>query len=354
MFSRLDRGGAELRTIELAKELKRHNIFFDYLCISGKKGVLDDEVLKNGSRIFYVQLKSPFFYKRFSKILQKEKYNVIHSHIFLASGLIHLIGKAKKVPVRISHFRSTSSGNIETFLSKVKNFMLLKLVLMYSTKIVCVSKSVKTSLFNENERKKYNVDVIYNGFPESTLYRKKVKKEHYIIHVGRMIPDKNHLTLLKVYKELISINNSYKLILVGKINNEIKQELDKFIIKHSLSNNIKFLGERNDVNYLLKKSSILIYPSKREGLPGVVIESLINGTPVLASNIPPIKEVSNFFSQIKCLDLKQDHKEWAINALDIINKNESSILDEESLVDSFKKSPFSMEKNIEQVIALYK
>jgi glycosyltransferase involved in cell wall biosynthesis len=54
---------------------------------------------------------------------------------------------------------------------------------------------------------------------------------------------------------------------------------------------VTFLGRRNDVADLLAAADVLAFPSRKEGLPGTLIEALALECPIVAADIPPIREV---------------------------------------------------------------
>ncbi|MGF6899193.1 glycosyltransferase [Paraburkholderia sp. GAS348] len=60
---------------------------------------------------------------------------------------------------------------------------------------------------------------------------------------------------------------------------------DKFLRSHMLS-----LGHRADVSQILGVSDLVVLPSAYEGVPLVLIESIIAGRPVLASNVSGLSE----------------------------------------------------------------
>ena len=53
---------------------------------------------------------------------------------------------------------------------------------------------------------------------------------------------------------------------------------------------VRFLGHRDDVGDLLAAADVLALPSRREGLPGVVLEAMAVGTPVVATDLPGTRE----------------------------------------------------------------
>lgn len=355
VFSKLDKGGAELRTVSLGEELKKHGISFDYLCISGEKGELDHSLIEQGSKITYLKLKDKFFFRDLNTLLKNEKYDVVHSHVLYVSGLIQLFAKRNNVPVRVTHFRSTGSGKIKSMFKKNIDDILLKILISYSTDIICVSESVKKAIFKNKRNQK--VKVIYNGFPESTIYKSvsniPSEKSKKIIHIGRMIPDKNHIKVLEVFNEIYKYDNEYTLLFVGQIHHKIKSNLDEYISKHSLENCVKFLGVRKDIPRLLSLSSLMIFPSKREGLPGSVIEALLNGVPVIGSDIPSLKELEVYSNKLVCLnnDLGSgdEWKECSIKMLEVSCDEKS-----DDLLENLEMSPFSMQKNVEGILSVYK
>ncbi len=67
----------------------------------------------------------------------------------------------------------------------------------------------------------------------------------------------------------------------GPSENKIKQMTKNL----GLENKVSFLGRRSDISTILKAARASILPSKHEGLPRVILESMSMGTPVIASDI---------------------------------------------------------------------
>jgi glycosyltransferase involved in cell wall biosynthesis len=53
---------------------------------------------------------------------------------------------------------------------------------------------------------------------------------------------------------------------------------------------VRFLGHRDDVGDLLAAADCFVLPSRREGLPGAVLEAMAAGVPVVASDLATVRE----------------------------------------------------------------
>ena len=77
--------------------------------------------------------------------------------------------------------------------------------------------------------------------------------------------------------------------MVGTGNNE--EFLKKFSYKNNLSNDVEFLGWRDDIGELLNLSDICVASSIREGLGINLIEAMYMNLPIVASNNRGHKEL---------------------------------------------------------------
>lgn len=59
----------------------------------------------------------------------------------------------------------------------------------------------------------------------------------------------------------------------------------------ALGGAVEFLGPRDDVPDLLCAADVLAFPSRWEGMPGTLLEAMALETPIVASDIPAVREV---------------------------------------------------------------
>ena len=146
-----------------------------------------------------------------------------------------------------------------------------------------------------------------------------------ILSVGELNENKNHEVVIKALGILKDENVHYAICGEGSL----RGKLEKTILKHGLAKQVHLLGFRNDVKDIYLLADLFIFPSKREGLPVALLEALLSGLPVIASNIRGNTDLANLKLPIKLIDtltpivLADEIKLW-LNAANI-SKNYSSI-----------------------------
>ena len=151
----------------------------------------------------------------------------------------------------------------------------------------------------------YEAELILNYFPKAkeiitipnfielpVLH--KVEKKNQILYLGRINPIKNIHLLIEAFSILPEeLQNKFKLILVGKVELEYEniyhKELMALIDRLDLNSKVQFLGAiyGEQKEKILAESYCTVLPSKSENFGNVVLESLCQGTPVIASKNTP-------------------------------------------------------------------
>ena len=240
---------------------------------------------KPGIDLFY-----PF---KLASLIKEKKIDVIHAHNATAWFYVTWASILTRVPiVYTEHDRSFPTP----LRLKYFHYFFGK----YATAVIAVSKTVKENLEKYEHIK--NVKVIYNGidpdlFKPASIEEKVLKKKQLGLNkndfvlgnVGRMDYWKNQRILIEILPDLKKISPQIKLILVGR--GEEEGNLKKLAIKKGVKNDVIFLGQRSDVNQILKAFDIFVFPSLTEGLPLVVIEAMATGLPIVASHVGGIPEL---------------------------------------------------------------
>ncbi len=171
--------------------------------------------------------------------------------------------------------------------------------------------------------------------------------EKVILFIGILNFRKGIDTIIKIAE--ILKNQDYKFLLVG--DGPMRNELEKYISKNVLNDKIIFAGFRNDIHNFYYYSNVFLLPSRGEGLPGVIMESMAYGLPVIASNIEGIRElIKDNYNGFLC---EVEDIECYIKKINILLTND--YLQEKFIINSQKiiEDKFNWKKNIERFKNLY-
>jgi glycosyltransferase involved in cell wall biosynthesis len=137
------------------------------------------------------------------------------------------------------------------------------------------------------ERLFYGLNVVDND-----IFGSQIKSEttdivysRYLLAVGRQIPQKNFVFLIKAYHNYIKISkNPLKLIFVGGGHDH--EILKSYVLVNDLSNSIHFIPflPQQKLKILYKNAAWFILPSLGETWGLVVNEAMASGLPILVSN----------------------------------------------------------------------
>jgi glycosyltransferase involved in cell wall biosynthesis len=234
--------------------------------------------------------------------LIKENPTIVHSHTSKAGLLGRLAAKLAGVPIIVhTPHGHVFFGYFGPF--KTKIFILLeKLASRITDKIVTLSNREKEDyrLFKIAEEDKFSVicsGIGLNKFTESLLSEKqKLRKELGIPEnslivgtAGRLVPVKGPEFLVKAAKYMISKYPDAYFIFTG--DGPLENGLRRKALEMGISDNVIFLGWRDDVAKIISIYDIFVLPSLNEGMGRVLAEAMALGKPIVASNIGGIPDL---------------------------------------------------------------
>ncbi len=114
----------------------------------------------------------------------------------------------------------------------------------------------------------------------------------YLLTVGAAYPHKNLELVLKAMPLLRSTHSEFKLIIVGR-NDVFMERLEALSRQLSLTNQVVFWGQASEAELatLYRQAQAYLVPSFIEGFGLGAVEALSHGTPVVAADIPVLREV---------------------------------------------------------------
>jgi len=311
-----DSGGAELFGIKLARELNKMPNINVLICAFYSVGTETEKIWlenlnKEGINTFFISEWGGYnninkFVKGIHHLISSISdihLDVCHSHFQLGTLACVILKflKYSKTAYRTSHIRKEwNQGKWTWALSPI---FMKRIFPNYLDGEIGVSKAVCNYLINRRPGKlnKSKIHLIYNGIdvkqfreksqqplPKSDLLLLNQSK-HNIGCVGRLTEQKGYPYIIEAMSELIQSIPDAKLHIAG--DGELKADLEKKVVDLNLEDHIKFLGLKNNIAALMRHWDLFVLPSLWEGFPTVIMESMLSGVPVIASNIPGTNEL---------------------------------------------------------------
>ncbi|MBT5038227.1 MAG: glycosyltransferase, partial [Rhodospirillaceae bacterium] len=111
-----------------------------------------------------------------------------------------------------------------------------------------------------------------------------------ILMTGRLVEEKGYRELVTAMRDVDAELWAVGARLESDHASGIADVIDSIERDPSLKNRVRFLGYRQDVPDLMRAADIFTLPSHREGMPRSIIEAMMVGLPVIATNIRGSRE----------------------------------------------------------------
>jgi glycosyltransferase involved in cell wall biosynthesis len=112
-----------------------------------------------------------------------------------------------------------------------------------------------------------------------------------VLNIARHVPQKGLAYLIDAFSRPPLLGKGCRLALVGTGGDT--EALRARAGRAGLLDRVDFLGSQKDVAPILAAADVFAFPSLYEGLPVALLEALAAGLPVVASDIPEIREVTS-------------------------------------------------------------
>lgn len=293
LIDSLASGGKERQLAYLLKELSLGN---DIQLIVFSEAIFYDVVLSLPIKMYTYNKTNRYSLKTIIslyKSLKQHRPQLVHSW--------DNVGTLLSMPYLLMHPKVKLVSSIRyagKFKKRIKTKIIKQIAWLRSNAIVSNSRK---GLIVENLIKHKKGFVIYNGldiekFDYDTINSKtKVPFDNFkqkVVMVGRFYSAKDYITFIKAAKLVTNKNNEICFICIGEGPNRNEAELEAGDL---LGKNIFFLGNRRDINVLLKDMDIGVLLNNTnghaEGISNAIMEYMAAGLPVIATNAGGTPEI---------------------------------------------------------------
>ena len=285
------------------------------------------------------------FYKFYSKISFYNKINQLCSHYDYIIDFSECLDSYIRNPF-VRNKKIKSIRWVHNQLPDKKRYIKkYHKILSKHYRVIAICDDMKDILLG-----KFNVDsnrllVLHNPINLNELKIKSInydiKLEPYLLQVSRLIKGKGHEELISIYNVLRNKGIKHKLYFIG--DGENKENLIKIVRSLDLENDVFFLGELENPYPYFKNATLFLHCSESEGLPTVLLESMVFGIPVVAMDCPTgPKDILGRNSEFGKLVPLHDKEQFVSETLKLLtNSNLYSYYSQKSLE---RIKDFSMEK----------
>jgi glycosyltransferase involved in cell wall biosynthesis len=164
--------------------------------------------------------------------------------------------------------------------------------------VVCDTEATRALLIAQADFVEHKTSVVHNGphpsctpRPEAAADREAARllgpprSSTDLLHVGSAIPRKRIDLLIRI---ISALGRKVRLVRVG---GPFTAEQAALARDHGVSAVVLPFVDRSTLAAIYRRSALLVMPSEREGFGLPLLESLACGTPVVASDIPALREV---------------------------------------------------------------
>lgn len=126
-----------------------------------------------------------------------------------------------------------------------------------------------------------------------------------VLNIGRQAAQKGHANLVQAFA-LVRPTTPAHLVIVGR-EGDTSAELHRVIARMGLSEHVTLVGYTPDAHHYLAHATVFAFSSLMEGLGTAVLEALAAGLPVVAFDIPPVREAVNGCRSARLVSPGDDH-----------------------------------------------
>jgi len=289
-------GGAELVVFRMAEELRRRG--HDVLPMGPAKGVgwLGAKFREAGfaPRVFTLRRPvDPMCVRDLASQIRSDRLDLVHSHEFTMA----VYGAAAARGAHCLHV-TTMHGN-QTMTAALRRRIALRWAFRRTAATIAVSADTRRQLCADLGLEPGAVEVILNGVPERPGDPAPIRRELglrrgevLLVAVGNLDTRKGHIYLLQALQRLhaAGLEAPWRVAIAGGRGGDQRERLEAFASEHGFRDRLHLLAQRDDIPDLLAAADVFVMPSLWEGLPLALLEAMLAGKAIVASNISGIPE----------------------------------------------------------------
>lgn len=357
LITGLGGGGAEKVVVELAEQMfiRGHQVKIAYL-----KGVVVVQPKYKEIELIYLgfeNLKTIYAaYNNYKELITIFKPDVVHAHMVHANIFARVTRKFQPIPKLICTAHSNNEGGKLRMLAYKFTHSLADLT-------TNVSRAAARNFEVLGAVPKGEIETVYNGIDLDRFKHQQqaecmlraelalTETTPIFLAVGRLHEAKDYPNLIRAFarlKENIKQSVVPKLVIAG--DGDLKKSLEKMAIDFNITENVIFLGRRDDIPSLMAAADVFVLSSIFEGFGLVVAEAMACETFVIATDCGGVKEVMGEHGIL----VQPNSAEKLTQAfIDFMQMDTQQIIDNNKKALNYIQHNFDLENIVNQWLEIY-
>lgn len=178
-------------------------------------------------------------------------------------------------------------------------YLTYRFIDLFSDYVVVGSTALEKTAGKTVRREKMRL--IYNGVERPDVIKSKetLRRElglpegcHLVCTIGSIIKEKDHLNFVEAAVRVINARKDVYFIAAGAIEDfAVWKAVEEKIRKHSIGENVRFLGFRNDIGRILSEADVYVVPSETESFNLSAVEAMACSKPIAATRCGGPEEI---------------------------------------------------------------
>lgn len=292
LITDLNVGGAERVLLEVVRRLDRRR-FQPAVCSLAPPGAMAREFGELGVPVYGLGMagfRHLFRAGMLFALLRRQRFDIVHTHLFHANVLGRVVARLAGVPVVVSTTHVAEP--------RCWHLLLERWTASLVDRVVAVSEGVRRYMVERAHIPAGKIVVMRNGVDPGRFRlrrggfrrREGIASDCLLVTtVGRLHAQKGLGCLLQAARSLTLPHPEVRFLVVGE--GPERRQLLRLRDRLGLGDRVRFLGFRADVPQILADSDVFALPSLWEGLSIALLEAMAAGLPVVATDVEGVAEV---------------------------------------------------------------
>jgi glycosyltransferase involved in cell wall biosynthesis len=226
----------------------------------------------------------PIAFLRLGAYLARMRPTILHTHLVHADVYGQLTGALTGVPVRVS----TKHGFNE-FRENPGFALGDRAIASFAHTHIAISRGLARYLEEVEGFDGASFEIVHYGIEPDGAARPFEAGVPRLLCVGRLIPIKGHIVLLRAFAEARRRVPGLRLDIAGQ--GPLEPALRALAKELEIEDAVRFLGYVAPVQRAIEESAVVVVPSMGEGFGMVALEAMERGRPVIAAEIGGLGEL---------------------------------------------------------------